>query len=174
MKGSTVFLILLGLAIAAIGGFFTVLMWKSYGRAVEQRSWPQVEAVILSSAVEEWKHDDYSPQEYRLKILYGYEWMGEAKTGERYDFRGNANYNKRDKIEAMVKRLPAGSTATAYVNPKDPDFTILKLDSKAAGYSIWFPLLFVVGGLGVAIRALLKCFPAKKGRPEIAPTPARP
>ena len=164
MKGSTVFLILLGLVIAAIGGLFTFLMWKSYGRAVEQRSWPQVDALILSSEVEEWKHDEFSPMEYRLKILYGYEWDGEAKTGERYDFRGNANYNKRDKIEAMVEKLPAGTKTKAYVNPEDPDFAMLKPDSKAAGYSIWFPMLFVVGGLGVAIRAVVKGFA----------TPARP
>jgi hypothetical protein len=94
MKVSTVFLILLGLSIAAIGGLFTVLMSSSYGRAVEQRAWPQVDAVVLSSEVEEWRHDEFSQKEYRLKILYGYEWKGEAKTGERYDFRGNANYNK--------------------------------------------------------------------------------
>jgi hypothetical protein len=156
MKGSTVFLILLGLCIASLGGLFTFLMWKSYARAVEQRSWPQVDALVLSSEMVEWKHDDFSPIQYRLEILYGYEWEGEAKTGDRYDFRGNASYNKRDKIEAMVEKFPAGSRPNVYVNPEDPDFTILKPDSKAAGYSIWFPLLFVVGGLGVAIRAIVK------------------
>lgn len=154
MKVSTVFLILLGLSIAAIGGLFTVLMSSSYGRAVEQRAWPQVDAVVLSSEVEEWRHDEFSQKEYRLKILYGYEWKGEAKTGERYDFRGNANYNKRDKIEAMLKKLPTGSETTVYVNPEDPDFAMLKPDSKAAGYSIWFPLLFVAGGLGIAFKAV--------------------
>lgn len=158
MKGSTVFLILLGLSIAAIGGFFTMLMWKSYGRAVEQRAWPQVDAVVLSSEVEEWQHDEFSPMEYRLKILYGYEWKGEPKTGERFDFRGNANYNKRNKIEGLVKDFPAGSKTKVYVNPDDPDFTMLKPDSKAAGYSIWFPMLFVAGGLGIAVRASRRCW----------------
>ena len=41
-----------------------------------------------------------------------------------------------------------------YVNPADVNFTMLKPDSKAAGYSIWFPMLFVIGGLGIAIRAI--------------------
>ena len=44
----------------------------------------------------------------------------------------------------------------AYVNPSDPDFAVLKPDTKAAGYSIWFPLLFVVGGLGITVRAIVR------------------
>jgi len=154
MKVPTVFLILLGLSVSAIGGLFTVLMWKSYERAVEQRSWPQVDGLVLSSELEEWRHDEFSQKEYRLKILYGYEWEGEARTSERYDFRGNPNYNKRNKVEAMAGKFPAGSRTKVYVNPADPDFAMLKPDSKAAGYSIWFPMLFVVGGLGVALRAV--------------------
>ena len=158
MKASTVFLVLLGLAIAAIGGLFATLMWISYSRAVEQREWPQVDAVVLSSEVEEWRHDEFSQMEYRVKILYGYEWNGEGKTGDRYGFRGTPNYNKRDKVEGIVESYPAGKATKVFVNPDDPDFAILKPDSKAAGYSIWFPMLFVIGGLGVAIRAVMKCF----------------
>ncbi|QTN31547.1 DUF3592 domain-containing protein [Akkermansiaceae bacterium] len=156
MRAPTVFLIFLGLCTAALGGLFTVLMWKSYARAVEQRGWPQVDGLVLSSEVEEWRHDEFSPKGYRLKILYGYEWNGEAKSGDRYDFRGNASYKVRDRIESMVKDLPAGAKTRVYVNPDNPDFTILKPDSKAPGYSIWFPLLFVAGGMGIAVRALTR------------------
>ena len=77
MKGSTVYLIFLGLAVAALGVLFTLLMGSSYQRAVDQRSWPQVEAVVLSSGVGEFRHDEFSPREYRMEILYGYEWKGE-------------------------------------------------------------------------------------------------
>ncbi|MEP2775237.1 MAG: DUF3592 domain-containing protein [Luteolibacter sp.] len=158
MKGSTIFLILLGLAISVIGGLFTVLMWESYSRAVDQRSWPQVEAVILSSEVEDWKHDEFSPREYRFKVLYGYEWKGVPKTGERVTARGNASYNKRAKPANLLEQLPAGTKTTVYVNPEDVDFTILQPDSKAAGYSIWFPMLFVVGGLGIVAMAVRRAF----------------
>ena len=163
MKGSTVFLVLLGLSVALIGGLFTGLMWKSYQRASAMHDWPQVEAVVLSSEIEEWLHDEFSPMEYRLKILYGYEWKGEAKTGERLTTRGNPYSNKRVKIEADLGNFPAGKKITAYVNPADPDFAILAPDSKAAGYSIWFPLLFVVGGLGVSIRAIMAVFRRQPG-----------
>lgn len=156
MKSSTIFLVLLGLSISAIGGLFVVLMWNSYARAVDQRSWPQVEAVILSSEVEDWKHDEFSPREYRFKVLYGYEFGGEAKTGERVTARGNPSYNKRQKPDKMREQWSVGTKTMIYVNPEDPNFTILKPDSKAAGYSIWFPMLFVIGGLGISVRAVLK------------------
>jgi len=145
---------MLGLVIAAVGGLFTVLMGKSYERAVEQRAWPQVDGIVLSSEMEEWQHDEFAIKEYRLKILYGYEWKGEPKTGERYGFRGNPNYNKRNKIENLVESYPVGKKTKVFVNPEDPAFTILKPDSKAPGYSIWFPLLFVVGGLGISFQAV--------------------
>ena len=156
MKAATIFLVSLGLCISAAGGIFTFLMWQSYERAVDQNGWPQVEAVVLSSEVEEWLHDEFSPREYRLKILYGYEWEEEAKTGERYGFRGNPYYNKRNKVAALVEDFPTGKKIRIFINPENPDFTIIKPDSKAPGYSIWFPLLFVVGGLGISGRAIWK------------------
>jgi hypothetical protein len=154
MKSSTVFLVMLGLAIAGVGGLFTGLMWKSYQRAVEQHGWPKVDAVVLSSEIEEWEENEFSSMEYRLKILYGYEWKGERKTADRYDFRGNPKYNKRNKIESLSEGFPVGKKIQIYVNPNDADFTMIKPDSKAAGYSIWFPMLFVVGGLGISIKAI--------------------
>ncbi len=163
MKAATVFLILLGLVIAALGGFFTVLMWKSYQRADAMRSWPQVEALVLSSAIEEWQHDEFSPMEYRLEILYGYEWKGKAMTGERLTARGNPFSNKRVVAEEQLERYPAGKKIIAFVYPADPSFTVLRPDSKAPGYSIWFPLLFVFGGLGIAAAAIRRAI--RPGRP---------
>lgn len=155
MKGSTVFLIFLGLAVAAIGGLFTKLMWNSYARAVDQRQWAQVEAIVLSSDVVEYKHDEFSPMEYHLEILYGYEWKGEALTGDKLSVRGNPNSKDMGKIAGEVKDFPKGAKVIAYVNPANPEIAILKPDSKAAGYSIWFPLLFVVGGLGIVVKAII-------------------
>ena len=63
MKAATIFLVSLGLCISAAGGIFAFLMWQSYERAVDQNGWPQVEAVVLSSEVEEWLHDEFSPRE---------------------------------------------------------------------------------------------------------------
>jgi hypothetical protein len=43
-----------------------------------------------------------------------------------------------------------------YVDPKSPDRAVLKRDTKAALYSIWFPCLFVIGGAGMILSALFR------------------
>ncbi len=161
MKASTAFLILLGLAIAAMGVVFTGLMWDSYRRASEMHAWPQADAVILASELEERLHDEYSPREYRLRILYGYQGEGERRTGERLSSRGNPWSNKKAVPEAQLEKYPVGSTTKVYIDPGNPEFTVLRPDSKAAGYSIWFPALFVVGGVGIMFHAVRKMRPAK-------------
>jgi hypothetical protein len=40
------------------------------------------------------------------------------------------------------------------VNPADPAVAVLRIDSRAPGYSLWFPALFVVGGVGIVVGAL--------------------
>jgi hypothetical protein len=156
MKASTVFLVIFGLVTAGIGGLFTALMWDSYQRASAMHAWPQSEAVILSSEIEERRHDEYSAKEYRVKLLYGYEWKGEAKTGELLTARGNPWAKELARSERELEKFPEGMKTMAYVNPADPDIAVLMPDSKAAGYSIWFPLLFVAGGLGITFKAVWK------------------
>jgi hypothetical protein len=156
MKSSTVFLVVFGLVTAGIGALFTALMWDSYQRASAMHGWPRAEAVILSSEVEERRHDEYSAKEYRVMLLYGYEWKGKAMTGELLTARGNPWSKELARIERELEKFPVGMRMMAYVNPAEPDFAVLKPDSKAAGYSIWFPLLFVVGGLGIVVRALVR------------------
>ncbi len=156
MKASTVFLVILGLAVAGIGGLFTALMWDSYQRASAMHAWPQVEAVILSTEIGERLHDEFSAKEYSVKLLYGYEWKGEAMTGELLTARGNPWSKERARPEKELEKFPKGMKTMAFVNPAQPDFAVLKPDTKAAGYSIWFPLLFVVGGLGIAFKAVRK------------------
>jgi hypothetical protein len=156
MKASSVFLVIFGLVIAGIGALFTALMWDSYQRASAMHAWPQVEAVMLSSEIEERMHDEYSAKEYRVKLLYGYEWKGEAMTGELIVARGNPWAKERARAERQLEDFPEGMKTMAFVNPEKPEIAVLKPDSKAAGYSIWFPLLFVVGGMGISVRAIFR------------------
>ena len=156
MKASTVFLVIFGLVVAAIGGLFTALMWDSYQRASAMHAWPRVEAVILSSEIGERRHDEYTAKEYSVKLLYGYEWKNEARTGELIVARGNPWAKELARSEQELEKYPVGLKTMAYINPADTSFAVLKPDTKAAGYSIWFPLLFVVGGLGIAFKAIRK------------------
>lgn len=153
------FLAFLGLSLAAMGSIFVAVMWRSYDRAREMHQWPEIPCVILEAevvdrATEEQFEAVGAPPEYRLNLLYGYQWQGESKTGTRITWRGNPWTSKRNVIESLAKDYPVGKQTTCRVNPEDPDFTVLKPDSKTPGYSIWFPALFVIGGLGITIRAL--------------------
>lgn len=149
------YLAFLGLSIALIGGLFIWLMGRSFLRAREMKAWPEVACVILSSEVEERKHDENSPAEFRHGLSFGYEWKGTPYTGDHLTLRGSPWSSNRALIEQRVSELPAGKTAICHVNPKNPDSAVLKTDSLAPGYSIWFPALFVVGGLGITFRAMI-------------------
>jgi hypothetical protein len=150
------YLIFLGLALALIGGLFVYLMGRSFLRAREMRTWPEVPCVIIVSEIQEKQHDENSPREFRQNLSFGYEWQGKPHTSDRLTLRGNPWSSKRELAEERVAAYPLGEQTTCRVNPEDPDFAVLKTDSLAPGYSIWFPALFVVGGLGISIRAALK------------------
>lgn len=150
------FLVFLGLSLALIGGLFVGLLGRSFLRAWEMRSWGEVSCVILSSEIEERRHDEFSPPEYRQNLSYGYEWEGRQFTGSNLTLRDNPWSSKRELMEKRVADYPAGKITSCRVNPSSPDISVLKPDSLAPGYTIWFPGLFVVGGLGISFRALRK------------------
>ena len=55
-----------------------------------------------------------------------------------------------------MERWPVGKQVEAFVNPKAPKEAVLDHETKAPGYSIWFPGLFLVGGLGILGKSLSK------------------
>lgn len=148
------YLVILGLSLALIGGVFVWLMARSYLRAKEMRSWPEVSCVILSSELEERRHDENSPLEFRMNLSFGYEWKDQPRTGDHLTLRGNPWSSKRKLMESRIQDYPVGKSTTCRVDPRNPGFAVLKPDSLAPGYSIWFPALFVIGGLGIVYRAV--------------------
>jgi hypothetical protein len=89
-RGGKWFLVILGLSLVLIGGLFVWLLGRSYLRAKEMRSWPQVECVILSSEIRERIHDPQSPREFQQDVVFGYQWQGEARTSDRISLRGQS------------------------------------------------------------------------------------
>jgi hypothetical protein len=150
-----IYLLLVGLALALVGGIFCWLMWRSYDRAHTMRQWPEVPCVILESRVEERRIDPNSPPEFRFAVQYGYEWEGQRYTGEHWTWRASPWSSSREKAEQNLDDFPVGSASTCRVDPSKPAFAVLKVDSQGPGYSIWFPALFVVGGLGIATGGLI-------------------
>lgn len=149
-----IFLIAIGLSVALLGGLFVWLMGRSFLRAKEMRSWPQVPCIILTSETDQRKNDPDSPTEYRQLISFGYEWKGEAYTADHLGLRGSPWTSKQNLSEKRAAEFTVGMKTTCFVNPAEPTAAYLKPDSLAPGYSIWFPALFVVGGLGICISTM--------------------
>lgn len=150
---SRFFLVGLGLLLAAIGGTFCFWMGRAYLRLKAVDAWPETHCVILKSEVVEFFPVPNVAPRYRLDVDYFYEFGGHPRHSDKVRSRVRSSTD-RAKVEDWQKAHPVGSEAVCYVNPGDPGFAILEKDSKAVGYTIWFPALFVVGGLGMAIQAL--------------------
>jgi hypothetical protein len=148
------YLVFIGLATASFGLLFIWLMGRSYLRAHAMRTWPEIPCVILASEIKDRRIDPNSAPEFQFSVQYGYEWQGQALTGDHYTWRGSSWSSRKDEVEKLVKTFGTGSQQTCRVDPANPSFAVLKMDSQAAGYSIFFPGLFVIGGLGIAGRAL--------------------
>lgn len=158
------YLIFVGLLFCLVGGVFAWLMWRSFERASGQRHWTEVPCTILEAAVEDRRIGTNVKPDYRFAVLYGYEVGGVAQTSDRYTLRGSPWSGASDRAEELVERYPVGSSQTCFVDPEDPGSAVLKLDSKGPGYSLWFPLLFVVGGLGIIVGALQGLRRSQPGR----------
>ena len=148
------FMAFIGLSLAIIGGLFVFLMARSFMRAKEMRNWPKVPCVILASELEERRHDPNSPIEYRHRVSFGYEWQGQGLLGEKTTLRGNPWTNKRNLADERLAEFSVGMNTECFVHPQNPELAVLKPDSLAPGYSIWFPALFMIAGLGITINAL--------------------
>lgn len=162
------FRITLGLSLVLIGGCFVWLMARSFLRAEAMRSWPEVPCEILVSEIEQRKHDSQSPMEFRHVVTYGYTWKGKPLTSDRVSLRGSPWTSKRPLAEQRAAEYPAGTSSNCRVDPDRPEFAVLKPDSLAPGYSIWFPGLFLVAGIGITVGAFRKAVSHPR-RPQALP-----
>ena len=158
------YLCFIGLAVLLMGALFMGLLWKSYVGAKETRAWPVVEGVVLEASVAERKLGPQIPQEYSVGLSYSYDFEGQPYQGDHLTRRENPWYKDRERVEVGLKEFSMGTRVEVFVNPEEPEEAVLKHESKAGGYSIWFPGLFVVAGLGIILSALRKIFSgAEKG-----------
>lgn len=143
----------MGLFLALAGLLFTWVLWTSWQRAEETRRWVATPCRIISAQVVSARPTPTSNPAHKAAVRYSYTFEGKAMTGtqiKRVDSASQHEENARKKLEDY----PIGLDTTCYVNPARPEQAVLKHDTRAALYSIWFPLLFVFGGLGMAWNAV--------------------
>jgi hypothetical protein len=145
--------IFLGLSLVGAGSFFCWWLFATWQKAAKMDAWLPVQALVLSSEVVPWQFNEFSQTHYQPRIRYRYESGGAIRESERIR-RVAIRSAHPEKAASWVDRFPAGALVTAWVDPATPDFAVLKRDSKAALYSIWFPALFVAGGFGIIWTAL--------------------
>jgi Protein of unknown function (DUF3592) len=143
----------LGLFLALAGIAFTWVLWTAWQRAEETRRWVPTPCLIISSRLAREQPTPNSNPAYRAEVRYSYTYTGKVLTGTLIK-RVNSPTQHEDVARKKLEDYPVGAELTCFVNPEHPDQAILKHDTRAALYSIWFPGLFVIGGLGMAWNAL--------------------
>jgi cytosine/adenosine deaminase-related metal-dependent hydrolase len=115
-KAGRLYLVFIGLATASLGLLFVWLMGRSYLRAHAMRSWPEVPCVILASELKDRRIDPNGATEYQFAVQYGYEWQGQALTGDHYTWRGSSWSSRKGQTEELVKTYPTGDAASPDIN----------------------------------------------------------
>lgn len=143
----------MGLTLAAAGAFFFWFLWKNYAVAGRMDHWAETPCEIVASTVDGSAMDQHFQTKYEFQVTYRYEWEGRTLLGDRAKSKPVVA-GIRKKLDSWESRFPTGRQTVCYVNPDDPAQAVLERDTKASIYSLWFPALFVVGGLGIVITSL--------------------
>lgn len=135
----------LGLLLAAAGAVFTLVLWTAWQRAEETRRWSPVPCRIVMSRLEKERPTPNSNPAFKPLVRYHYTFEGREFTGTRIK-RVDSPSQHEEVALTKIAPYPIGSKQVCHVNPAQPEMAVLKHDTRAALYSIWFPLLFVLGG----------------------------
>lgn len=168
-RGGYIYLAFIGAALAVIGGVFVVILARGYVKAKETLDWPVVEGTVVRSRVKERSLGPGVPTEYTHDLLFEYRHEGKSYQGDRVKRRDNPYFKEKAKAERWMVDWPEGEEVEVFVDPANPAFAVLDHDTRAAGYTIWFPGVFLVGGLVVLGRAILGLSRTMGGEP--APKP---
>ncbi|MCG8455767.1 MAG: DUF3592 domain-containing protein [Holophagales bacterium] len=114
------------------------------------RGWQETTCLIASSRVAASSDGDT----FRVEVSYTFELDGLTYEGDRYDFQ-TGNTSGREAKDRIVKGLPEGAEVRCWVDPHDPESSVISRDP--GWFLLWglFPIPFVligVGGLFVLVR----------------------
>lgn len=143
----------MGLFLIVVGSFFIWYLWAFYQKASRMDQWVETPCIIEKSEIDASGLTQHYGTKYELVTLYRYEFGGKEYLGNKFQ-RIQPASGQKDKIESKQKQFPEGASTVCYVDPDSPGSAVLKKDTKASIYSIWFPGLFVFGGFGMIVTAL--------------------
>lgn len=148
----------MGLVLIVVPLMFVQYLWNSYQRATVMDDWAETPCRIVSSGLDDTEVNQKGFPKYILEVEYTYEFEGESYTGDRVR-RLPVESGDLKKVGKKLEQYPANKSTTCWVDPENPGMAVLEKDTKGALYSIWFPFLFVIGGLGMIVSALFRKSP---------------
>lgn len=145
----------MGVSLILAGSFFAWRMWLSYEKAQVTRRWAEVPCRIVSSRVVSERPTPNSAPAHRVVLRYEYAFNGAPHSSTKIRQVEAAPSQHLEDVRQKQLGYPPGAQQRCFVNPQAPDEAVLEHASRAALYSIWFPLLFVAGGVGM-LRGVLR------------------
>ena len=162
-RGARLILTFMGTILVLTGTGFTWGLFHSYQKSAVTRDWTPVPCRVLHSGIVRDRFSPNSPETWRAEVTYRYEAGGETRAGSRIRTAPEGPTPHRDRAETLAARYPAGQDAVCYFNPADPSEAVLEKGTRAAVYTLWWPMLFAVGGAGMIRAAWRK--PSSVGAP---------
>jgi len=144
----------LGLMLAAAGALICWYLWLAYQNAKLTDHWVRTPCEVIANHVDDSQVNQHGMPKFKLLISYRYEFEGELRVSNQVRRRPLTSTSP-DKIDQWLEKYPLGMKTTCLVNPDDANEAILKPNSKAPLYTMWFPGMFLIGGIGIAVRALV-------------------
>ena len=153
--GGRVWKSLMGLLLIGVGSIFVQYLWNAYQRAAKMDAWIEVPCTIVSMDVDDEQLNQRGMPKYVFEVAYNYEFEEKFYTGNLLK-RLPTEVSDPRKLKNHIENYAVGAKTVCHVDPAAPENTVLKKDSKAALYAIWFPCLFIVGGAGMIFSALFR------------------
>ncbi len=147
-------------------GVFLLFPWlQNLQMARASKSWPSVQGRVASSDVvqvlESTDKDGKCHYSYPAVVTYNYSVEGQNHTGSRISFGGHS-YTRKDHVQEVVKKYPAGKQVRVYY---DPDFPVQAVLERRAGFGNFVTVpagfVFLLGGIAMLIVFFVKLFRGK-------------
>jgi Protein of unknown function (DUF3592) len=147
-----------GTALVIVGLAGTALVFIPYRRAMETRAWTETPCVITGSYIDTPPGPAGRQPAYRVHLAYQYSFGGRDYTGTRWRRISFLSEEDRfvarrtphlEEAEKLSARYPPGLRTVCWVDPSSPAEAVLEHQSRAAIYTLWWPMLFAVGGAGM-------------------------
>jgi len=142
------FMVGFGLLFIAIGGaVFVPMALVPSIRLAASTTWQATPCTIVGSAMRSWSTDDGTS--YRADVLYEYQVRDRIWRSNRVEFFGFLSTGYADARE-ILDRYPGGSSASCWVNPRDPSKSVLDRQFRLKHLLGLIPLVFVLAGWAIA------------------------